>query len=400
MTPLIPSEAQTYSKRVQTYPKGCPAGLVSGHGARVMAEDGQLYVDHVSALGPVILGYNDREFNQAITEQLGTGLVSSSLPHALEQQVAELLDEALPGDVQYVRYGKNGADVLTAAVKLARFVTERDVVLSVGYHGKDDWAIAASHPTKGGIPRAAQNLTIRVNYGDVTAVESLLRSVPVACVVVEPITVANPRFDPDFLSQIRTLCTTYGTMLVWDEVVTGFRVAIGGVGQVIEDEGPVGYADVAPDLACYGKAMANGMPISALVGYDDSMHHFEEEVFYSTTFAGELLSLAAAAHTLQRIIDEEIPAQLRLRGEDLMRAFTDLAEHFNIPAYVHGYAARPVYHFEKPDHGRIFGEIMMQNGHLWNGYTNMQMGHDRAICSEIHHAFAMGFHGIRADGRV
>jgi len=385
---IIPSCAQTYSKRPMTFPIGTPGSLTEASGAKVRGANGRWYIDHVSALGPILLGYNDPDFSIELKHQIDTGLISSSLPHALEYEVADLLGECLPG-IETVRYGKNGADVVSAAVKLARHCTGRELIISVGYHGKDDWTIAATHPQSGGIPAAVRALTFAMPYGAIEPIEWLMDSTQVAAVVVEPIPVSEPDFSPDYLARLRSLCTRKGALLIWDEIVTGFRVATGGVAGLFPSHS-YEREDVLPDLACYGKAVANGLPLSILVGYDSHMMELEERVFFSTTFGGELLSLRAAKHTLERILDEHIPEQLNARGMDLHKAFADLVAHYRVPAWTVGYGARPVYKFEHPHQRDIFGQTMLAEGHLWNGYTNVQLAHGKNEISAMCLAFAAG----------
>ena len=208
---------------------------------------------------------------------------------------------------EMVRFGKNGTDATSAAVRLARAATKRDRLILLGYHGWQDWYIGATTRNLG-VPASVSALSHLAPYGDLDAIEMLLKKHPseFAAVMLEPMNVTEP--PPGYLQGLKDLAHRHGTLLIFDEVITGFRWSIGGA--------QTRYG-VTPDLACFGKAMGNGMPISAVVGRADIMR-LMEDIFYSGTFGGEALSLAAAISTIDKIERENVTERLWSTGRKLM----------------------------------------------------------------------------------
>ncbi|MBI3516934.1 MAG: aminotransferase class III-fold pyridoxal phosphate-dependent enzyme, partial [Proteobacteria bacterium] len=286
-----------------------PMFLSHGDGARVWDVDGNRYVDLISALLPILLGYRDADVDQAVRRQLGNG-VSFSLATELEVQLAEKLVELIPAAEQ-VRFAKNGTDVTSAAVRLSRAVTGRERVAVGGYHGWQDWSIAST-PYQRGIPGAVAALTHRFGFNDLAALRTVLEAHrgEFAAVILEPVGIAEPA--PGYLAAVRDLVHAHGALLIFDEIVTGFRVAVGGA---------QAHYGVTPDLACFGKAMANGLPLAALVGRRDVMRELET-VFFSGTFGGETLSLAAALAVIAKLEREPVLELLWQRGRELYSGAT------------------------------------------------------------------------------
>jgi glutamate-1-semialdehyde 2,1-aminomutase len=301
---VIPLGSQTFSKSFTQYPKEAPLFLAGGDGARVWDVDGNCYVDLVSGLLPVVLGYRDSDVDDAIRRQLCNG-ISFSLATELEIELAERLVEIIPC-AELVRFGKNGTDATSAAVRLARAFTGRDRVAVCGYHGWQDWYIGSTLRNKG-VPRVVSDLTHAFPYDDLAALEAVLANHrgEFAAVVIEPVNIAEPA--PGYLEGVKDIAHAHGALLVFDEIVTGFRVAIGGAQELF---------GVTPDLACFGKAMGNGMPISAIVGRANVMREMEE-VFFSGTFGGETLSLAAAIATIDKMRSQPVIERLWETGAAL-----------------------------------------------------------------------------------
>lgn len=301
----IPLGSQTFSKSRTALPAGAaPLYVTRGRGGRVWDVDGHEYVDLVCGLACVLLGYRDPEVDAAIVEQLAQG-ITFSLPHPLEAEVAEALVSAIPC-AERVRFGKNGSDATTAAVRVARAFTGREAVLMCGYHGWQDWSIGTT-ARHAGVPLAVRGLTATFPYGDLDAVAAALAARSTAAVVLEPMNLAEPPVG--FLAGLRALCDEFGALLVFDETVTGFRYALGGAQE---------HFGVTPDLATFGKGLGNGMPISVIVGRADVMR-WMEEVFFSTTFGGETLSLAAARAVLRRLATTSTLHDLAASGRTLVR---------------------------------------------------------------------------------
>jgi glutamate-1-semialdehyde aminotransferase/spore coat polysaccharide biosynthesis protein SpsF (cytidylyltransferase family) len=302
---VIPIGSQTFSKsRLQFPPAATPLFLTHGDRGRVYDVDGNEYVDLVNALFPLILGYRDPDVDLAIRRQLTRG-ISFSLPTTLETELAERLVKHVPC-AEMVRFGKNGTDATSAAVRLARAATKRDRLMLLGYHGWQDWYIGATTRNLG-VPAAVSALSHLAPYGDLEAIEALFKKHPgeFAAIMLEPMNTAEP--PAGYLKGLKELAHRHGALLIFDEIITGFRWSIGGA--------QARYG-VTPDLACFGKAMGNGMPISAVVGPADIMR-LMEDIFYSGTFGGETLSLAAAIATIDKIEKEKVTERLWSTGADL-----------------------------------------------------------------------------------
>ena len=244
------------------------------------------------ALGPVILGYGYPAVDDAIRAQLKDG-ITFTLPHPLEVEVAERIAAVVP-NAERVRFAKSGSDVTSAAIRLARAVTGRDHVLVAGYHGWHDWYIGSTSRHR--VPRAVRDLVEVVRWGDLKGMRAAFMSHQreVAAVILEPVGVTEPAAN--YLQGVIEIAHEHGALAIFDEVITGFRLAPGGAQER--------YAAIA-DLATFGKALGNGMPISALAGRAATMDAFEE-VFFSGTHGGETLSLAAARATLDVLSTEPV----------------------------------------------------------------------------------------------
>ena len=285
-----------------------PFALSSAKGAYVTDVDGNEYIDYIQGLGCVNLGYCFDVVDEAIREQLKNG-ISFSLMNPLEVEVAEKLINLIHG-AEMVRFGKNGSDVLSAAVKLSRFITKKDHILYSGYHGWHDWVISNSSKP-GGIPETVRELSHKFVFNDIVSLKDRIKEFDnnVACVVMDLVARQYP--EPDFLEEVRDLTRENNIVLIFDEVITGFRVHKGGAQT---------FFNVTPDLSCFGKAMANGMPLAALVGRKDYMEQLDD-IFFSLTFAGETLSLAAANATIDFYNEVDVIGEIVKKGEILKQGF-------------------------------------------------------------------------------
>jgi len=304
----IPLASQTFSKSHQQWVKGAaPLFLRSGRGCRVTDLDGNGYIDYVLGLLPIVLGYRDPDVDGAIIAQLDQG-ITFPLAHPSEAELAERLIRLIPC-AERVRFGKNGSDATTAAVRLARAHTGRPKVAVCGYHGWHDWYIGTTTRHRG-VPAEVRALSTTFPFNDADALERLLQREPdsYAAVILEPDGAYQPA--PGFLARLREITAKHGVILIFDEIITGFRMHLGGA---------QAHHGVFPDLAAVGKAMGNGMPISAVVGRAEIMDGMNE-IFFSSTFGGEALSIAAAIATLDKLEREDVVARLwrlgaRLRDE-------------------------------------------------------------------------------------
>ncbi len=308
---LVPALTQTLAKGPGQYVRGvAPVYASRAKGSHLWDVDGNEYIDWQMAIGPIVLGYGNDAVDEAIRRQLSDG-ITFSLVHPLEVEVAERIRDTVP-NAEMVRFSKTGCDVTTAAVRLARAFTGRDRVLCCGYHGWHDWYVGTTD-RHAGIPDATRDLTSTFQYNDLDSVRAGLDR-DVACVVLEPVTFDEPRNA--FLHELKRLCVENGSLLVFDEMWTGFRVAIGGAQQ---------RYDVTADLACFSKAVANGMPLSVLTGRRDVMTLLERQVFFFTTFGGEALSLAAARATIDELRAQDVPSILERRGTRLAEGVRAIA---------------------------------------------------------------------------
>ena len=317
----IPLGTQTFSKSKTQYPHGVsPYFIARGKGARVWDVDGNEYCDFINALAAITLGYCDPDVDGAVAEMMRDGTIFS-LPHPIEIEVAEELVKLIPC-ADMVRFGKNGSDATAGAVRVARAFTGRDRVAVCGYHGWQDWYVGSTTRHKG-VPAATRALTHSFKYNDVGSLHSILQAHPgeFAAVVLEPMNVELPR--DGFLDEVKQLTHRNGALLVFDETITGFRFHIGGAQSLF---------NVIPDLSTFGKGLANGYPVSAVVGRADVMREMQE-VFYSFTFGGETLSLAAALATLRKLQREPVIQRLQATGEHISAMVKSQLARFELDRY-------------------------------------------------------------------
>jgi glutamate-1-semialdehyde 2,1-aminomutase/spore coat polysaccharide biosynthesis protein SpsF len=285
---VIMNGTQLYSKMPTVSIKGVsPVYFVEGKGSRVIDLEGNEYIDYSMALGPCILGYADPEVTDAVKKQLGKGSIFS-LPHPIEVEAAKTLCDIIPC-AEMVRFLKTGSEATNAAVRIARAYTGREKLIKGHYHGWHEWSICDT-PKNGGIPRALKNYVFSPNYNDYDAYEEIFRKHKgeIAAIIVEPVELESPK--DKFLHRIKELAHKNKALLIFDEVVTGFRFGLGGAQK---------YFGVIPDLATFGKGMAGGLPLSCVVGRRKIMEGAKDKIFISTTFGGDILALTAFLTTVK-----------------------------------------------------------------------------------------------------
>jgi glutamate-1-semialdehyde 2,1-aminomutase/spore coat polysaccharide biosynthesis protein SpsF len=315
---VIPSCAQTFSKGYTQYVQGvAPIFLQRGKGCRAWDVDGNEYIDYVQGLLPNILGYAHEEVNAAAAAQFAEGH-SFSLPHPLEVQLAERLTRLIPC-AEMVRFGKNGSDATSGAVRAARAFTGRDRIACCGYHGWQDWYIGST-TRNAGVPKAVRELTHPFPYNDLASLEKLLEAHPgeFAAVIMEPVNFTEPA--QGFLEGVKHVALRHGALLIFDEICSGFHFGLGGAQKIF---------GVTPDLACFGKAMGNGFPISCVLGRADVMRTFDE-IFYSFTFAGEVGSMAAAMKVLDILEQTDALARMESNGRTLQDGINAMAKEAGV----------------------------------------------------------------------
>lgn len=366
---IIPLGTQTFSKSHIQYPKKqSPLFLTHGYGSRVWDIDGNEYIDLVSGLLPNILGYNDSDINYAIQVQLQKG-ITFSLATELEVCLAEKLCQVIPS-AEKVRFAKNGTDVTSAAVRIARAYTSRDKMIVCGYHGWQDWYIGTTTRNKG-IPKTVSELSISVPYNDLSRVEDLLKTEKFAGIIMEPCNSIAPLNG--YLQGVKDLCEKYGCLFIFDEVITGFRFALGGAQE---------YFGVTPHISCFGKAMGNGMPIAAVVGREDIMQEVEE-IFFSGTFGGESLSIAASLATIEKIEKNKVISYLWLYGQSISDAIEQIIIKYNLMQVIKlcGYAPWKIFQFLDHPNGTnqeiktFFIQEMIFRGFLISSSLNINFSH-------------------------
>lgn len=338
---VIPSATQTFSKGPSQWPHGvAPSFLVKGEGAWVWDVDGNRYLDHLMALGAVILGYNNEEANEAIKKQINSGTIFSQM-HPLEVELAEKLVSIIPS-AEMVKFYKNGSDATTAAVRVARAYTDKNKIVFCGYHGWHDWHIALSSRSAG-IPDFNQGLSFTFEYNNIDSLKALLAQHvgEIAAVIMEPVGVEKPQ--PGFLESVRELCSKNGIILIFDEIVTGFRFNIGGFQAI---------SGVIPDLACFGKGIANGMPLAVLVGNKNIMELFDTHIFVSSTFGGETASLAAGLKTIEILERDKVLESINTYASELERGITKVIIENGMQSHIKfcGYPIRSILTFTNTEH--------------------------------------------------
>ena len=286
---VIPLGSQTFSKSYLQFPFGVsPYFLERGKGAYVWDIDGNCYLDAVNALMAVSIGYCDKDIDSAVLAQMQKG-VTFSLATELEEKLARKMVAHIPS-AEMVRFFKNGTDATSGAIRIARAVTGKDHVLVCGYHGWQDWYIGSTSRDLG-VPKAVKALTHHFQYNNIESLADALDQYKnqVAAVIMEPMNIEYPK--DNFLENCKKLAHQHNALFIFDETITGFRFALGGAQQ---------YFNVTPDLSTFGKGMANGYPISAIVGKKEYMD-LMTDVFLSSTFGGETLSLAASLAVMEKL---------------------------------------------------------------------------------------------------
>jgi glutamate-1-semialdehyde 2,1-aminomutase len=375
----IPLGSQTFSKSRTQYPLGVsPYFIKRGKGCRVWDLDGNEYIDMISSLAAITLGYSDPDVDAAVRAQLDDGIIFS-LPHPIETEVAEQLIKLVPC-AEKVRFGKNGSDATAGAVRLARAYTGRDHVALCGYHGWQDWYIGTTARNRG-VPQATRELSHTWTYNDIQSLHKVFADHPdqIAAVILEPMNVTEP--VPGFLQEVKALAHKHGALLIFDETITGFRYANGGAQQ---------HFGVTPDLATFGKGLANGYPVSAVAGRADVMK-LMEEIFFSFTFGGETLSLAAALATMKKLEREPVIETMYQQGRKVVNGLTERIGKLGANDFL-SVAGNPTWSFLLiKDAGRysqwqiktLFMQEMLARGVLTFGTHNISYAHKDADIAEL-----------------
>ncbi|MCS6938346.1 MAG: aminotransferase class III-fold pyridoxal phosphate-dependent enzyme [Roseiflexus sp.] len=335
----IPGGTQLISRRPQLYSPGLTPPYVSrGKGARFWDLDGNVYLDLMMCVGASILGYADDAVDAAVVAQIRNG-TAFSVSSPLEVELARELAAVIPC-AEMVRYCKGGGEANAIAVRIARGVTGRDKVLFCGYHGWHDWYLAAnlesdealdSHLLPGirpqGVPQGLAGTALPFRYNDLSSLEAQLERHrgQIACIIMEPARGASLP-APGFLEGVRRLATAHGAVLIFDEVVTGFRLALGGAQERF---------GVVPDMATYAKAISNGYAMGAVAGRREVMQA-ASEMFISSTYWSDAVGLAASLATIRELRRRDVPARIGAFGQAFQDLFNGLAQDHGVPLYATG----------------------------------------------------------------
>ncbi len=315
-----------------------PIFIDKGYGGHIVDVDGNDYIDMLCAYGPVILGYDEKEINEAVKRQMDEKGFCFSLVQPVQNEFERKVVDLVPC-AEMVIPVKTGSDATTLAVRIARGYTDREVILRCGYHGWHDWCVEGH----GGVPESTLGLTDEFEYGDLGALEEKLRAHDgkVACVIITPVghPLAKPVQAPTkaYLEGVKKLAHDHGAVLIFDEIRTGFRAALGGAQE---------RYGVTPDLGTFGKAMANGYPLSCVAGKAEIMSVCEKKVFVSSTFFPNSLEMVAALKTMEILVREDVPDSIWKRGTKFLSDLESIIAKSGVPATVSGIPPMPFITFD------------------------------------------------------
>lgn len=368
---VIPVGSQTFSKSHYCFPVGgTPLFIEHAKGPLVWDYDGNEYIDFISALLAINMGYADEEINNAVINQIHSGSIFS-LPNKIETEVAELIIDAIPC-AEKVRFGKNGSDATSAAIRLARAYTGKEEIAVCGYHGWHDWYIGSTTRSLG-VPKSVQALTHKFEYNDISTLEKIFDNTEsIAAVILEPMNVFYPKNG--FLEGVRDLCDRHGAVLIFDETITGFRFDPGSAQALF---------GVTPDLTALGKGLANGFPLSAICGKHEIMD-LMDSIFFSGTYAGDATALAAAKASLTKANRVNATAHIKHTGEYLISGLRAIIKNHNLEEIftVNGHPSWSfllISHEKTPYSEELITTYLMQemaqNGILFFGSHNLNYAH-------------------------
>lgn len=347
---LIPGGAHTYSKGDDQFPSNAPKFIVKGEGCYIYDIEGNKYLDWGMGLGSIILGHCYPRVLNAVIEQLRLGS-NFSRPSPIEVELAELFADLIPS-AEMCKFAKNGSNVTTAAVKLARAYTQRDYIALCADHpffSFDDWFIGTT-PCNAGIPQPLKELSLKFRYNDIESLKELFKKYPkkIAAVILEPSTAYPPK--DQFLEKVQTITRENGGLLIFDEMITGFRMHLSGAQK---------YFNVIPDISTFGKALGNGFSVAAVVGKKEVMelggiNHDKERVFLlSTTHGAETHSIAAAIANIKELKEKDVIDHLWSIGKSLQDGIKQLIHEMKLEKYLEvvGYPCRPSLVYKESNEG-------------------------------------------------
>ncbi len=377
MIKVLPEGVNTLSKRPSVHVEGVyPKFIIKGDGCNVWDENGKKYIDFPCSLGAVVLGHNNEPINKAIRDVITKGTLFS-LEHPKVGELAELISGLIPS-METMRFLKTGSESCSAAVRIARAFTGRDPIICCGYHGWHEW-INCTTPKNAG---SVQQDVTSVEWGDLKNLERLLEVKKPAAFITEPYIYATEPEIEKWLKESRRLCTVHGTLLIFDENVTGFRT---------KKLTAQNYWNVKPDLTCLGKAMANGIPMACVGGRRDVMKVLEDDCFVSSTFGGDLIGIVAAIAAITQLKQSATIAHIWQMGAKLKTSFNNVAKSFILEG-VRCIGLPPRTHFLFPTsaHKSLFWAECLKKGVFFGHAQFASFAHNQfdvdTACAAMSHA--------------
>ena len=348
---VVPHLTGTFSRAAPHFVEGVyPVYIESGQGSHFTDVDGNEYLDYLCGLGPITLGYNYEVVNEAIINQLKKGIIFS-LPHRIELEASELVSQTIP-NAEMVKFEKSGSNAVTGAVRAARAITKRDKVAYCGSGGVwHDWQ-AAMVSKDGGVPKFNSELIKIFEYNDIEGLEQIFEDNKneIAAVVMEPTVYEQPKND--FLKKIRKIVDKNNSLLIFDEIITGFRFDLHGGQKMF---------NVKADLACFGKGMGNGLPIAAITGTTEFMKIFDS-LWVSSTNNSEALSLAGTKAVIIEMEEKKSIDHCWNVGQQLLDGWNKISIKNNLDVKMSGYPVRMLMtcNNSKGEHSPSFKALVLQ----------------------------------------
>ncbi|WP_020210829.1 glutamate-1-semialdehyde 2,1-aminomutase [Gilvimarinus chinensis] len=352
---------------------GTPVFLQSAEGAYVTDVDDKKYIDYVQSWGPMILGHSHPDVIRAVIEAVQSGLTFGA-PTEKETTLAKMVCELLPG-LDLIRFVNSGTEATMSAIRLARAYSKRDTIVKFEgcYHGHSDsllikagsGALTLGVPSSPGVPAVLAEHTVTLNYNDIEQVEAFFaqQGERVACVIVEPVA-GNMNCIPPlpgFLECLRKMCDEHGSVLIFDEVMTGFRVSATGA---------QGYYGVQPDITTLGKVIGGGMPVGAFGGKREIMEHIAPQgpVYQAGTLSGNPVAMAAGIATLTRLQDPDFYPTLEAKTQRLVNGITREAQLAGIPLTTNSVGSMFGLFFTDAQQVSNYRQVMACNTDLFNQF--------------------------------
>ncbi|MFN7096462.1 MAG: glutamate-1-semialdehyde 2,1-aminomutase, partial [Gammaproteobacteria bacterium] len=381
---------------------GTPLFIKAAHGAYMIDVDGKEYIDYIGSWGPMILGHAHPQVMARIEEVLPLGL-SFGAPTELEVQLAEKIISVMP-NIEMIRMVSSGTEATMSAIRLARGYTKRDKIIKfIGcYHGHADALLVQAgsglltfgSPSSAGVPASFVEHTLLAEYNNLDQVKQLFEKFgdQIACIIIEPIA-GNMNCilpEPGFLQGLRQLCDQYGSVFIFDEVMTGFRVAHGGAQALY---------GIKPDLTTLGKVIGGGMPVGAFGGKRAIMQHLSPlgSVYQAGTLSGNPIAMTAGLATLSLLDDKALYEKISQSTQMLMQGMQEIANKHGVPFTTNQVCGMFGIFFSEEKHITRFQQVMNSNTQRFNAFFHAMLKHGVYLAPS---AFEAGFISIKHDKNV